>query len=131
MHFAHARARCYTGMAISCVDLISVGLMHFLRRVISPQGSARGCHEFCGLYPPPPQPNPSSSSSGQSPARQQDMADPAAIPDYTHDSGCRLAVRGQSRIQLVFFCVFFSLVCTVFLGTALSLEKFIKMIGMF
>lgn len=58
MHFAHDRARPYTGMAISCVDLISVCCMHFLGCVISPQGSARGCHESRRLYcyPPPPQP---------------------------------------------------------------------------
>lgn len=89
--------------------------MHFLGRVISPQGSVRGCHESPWLYcKPPPPPNPS-SSSGQSPARQQDMADPAAIPDYTHDSGCRLAVRMQSRIQFVFFSL-------VFVAAALSPE---------
>lgn len=94
--------------------------MHFLGRVISPQGSVRGCHESPWLYCNPPLTNPS-SSSGQSPARQQDMADPAAIPDYTHDSGCRLAVRMQSRIQFVFF-VFFSL---VFFAAALSPETFV------
>ncbi len=71
----------------------------------------------CTVTPPS---NPS-SSRGQSPARQQDMAYPAAIPDYAHDSGCRLAVRVQSRIQFV-FSVFFSSVFMVFFGAASSSE---------
>lgn len=58
MHLAHAQARSYTGMAISCVDLISVCRMHFLGLVISPQGSARGCHESRRLYCYPPLPPP-------------------------------------------------------------------------
>ena len=110
MHFAHARAQSYTGMAISCVDLISVCRMHFLGGVISPQGSAGGCHES-RLYCRPPlsiQPPSSSSSSGQSPARQQDLADPAAGPDYIHASGCRLDVTVQSGIQFVFLSLVFS-----------------------
>lgn len=56
--------------------------------------------------PPNPPPPISFSSSGQSPARQQDMADPAATPDYIHESGCRLAVWMQSRIQSVFLLFF-------------------------
>lgn len=119
MHFAHAQTQSYTGMAISCGDLISVCRMHFLGHVISPQGSARGCHESRWLYCSPPPPHPPTSSSGQSLARQQDMADLAAILDYTHDSGCRLAVTVQSRIQFVFI-VLFSFGFVDFFGEALS-----------
>lgn len=106
MHFAHAQGRSYTGMAISCADLISICRMHFPGRVISPQGSAGGWHESRQpqSHPHHPRLPPDShpAFSGQSLARQQDAADPAALPDYTHESGRRLAVRVQSRTASAF-----------------------------
>lgn len=56
MYFAHAQGRSYTGMAISCADLISICRMHFPGRVISPQGSAGGWHESRQLQSHPHHP---------------------------------------------------------------------------
>lgn len=87
MHFAHARAQSYTGMAISCVDLISVCRMHFLGGVISPQGSAGGCHEsrlYCrppppSIPPPPPPPRPPPVDNHQLASRTWQIRQPLLI----------------------------------------------------
>lgn len=122
MHFAHAQARSYAGMAISCVDLISVCRMHFFGRVISPQGSAGGCHESRRLYcylrtpthtPPPPPPP---VDNHRLASRTWQIQQPFLITLMTQVadwlSGCNHAFT---------FVFFLFLVFMVFFGAALSL----------
>lgn len=131
MRFAHARARSYTGMAISCVDLISVCRMHFLGHVISPQGSVRGCHESRRLYHfLTPHPHTSTSTSTQpfllqwtitgSPAGHGGSGSHSWLRSWLRlPIGCH---RMQSRIQFAFFSLGFFWCCsTVF-------WNFVKMI---
>lgn len=114
MHYAHAW---FSGLHWHCNKQCwfnVVCCMHFLGRVISPQGSLRGCHESYRLYCTPPstsRPPVSFSSSGQSPARQQDAADPAATPDYIHELGCQSTVWMQSGTVQFFLLSLFSRCC--------------------
>ena len=113
MHLAHARTRPCSGMAISCGDLISVCRVHFLRRVISPQGSAGGRHESGGCTPTPP---PDTSLEPHL-LRWTITGSPAG-----HDGSCRhswlhswlrlpIGCQGALTHTVCFLCFLFALLC--------------------
>lgn len=96
MHFAHAQGRSYTGMAISCADLISICRMHFPGRVISPQGSAGGWHESHPHHPKLPPTSPTVDNHWLA-SRTQQIQQPflitlmSQVADWL--SGCNQAQR--------------------------------------
>lgn len=100
MHYAHARASVRHRHGNKQCWFNIVCRMHFLGHVISPQGSARGCHESPWLVTLPPTPPPSVDN-------HQLASRSSSRSDYTHDSGWRLAVRMQSRIQFASFVFLF------------------------